>query len=100
MHEKVDSLIKRSEDRSFSNDDDRQNHMHQTLLSSNRVVIINNTKEDEDLYLFDKINIANQEDIHSNAIKTAINQKKKKFDEILLKKFKIMKNTLFFRDKL
>jgi aminopeptidase C len=102
-------LTRRSEDRSDENDDsnDRNKHMRQTVLSvekvdSRIVQKINDTKENlsSELSLFDRIKIINQKDSKCTAIRDAIQNRKKSFDEMLLKKFEIVENTLFFKKKL
>jgi hypothetical protein len=60
---------------------------------------LNNTKETE-LLLFDRVKSANQEDSTCITIRDAIRNKKKFFDEMLLKKFESIENTLFFKNKL
>jgi hypothetical protein len=79
--------------------------MHQTILTSEKVDShilqeLNDTKEDSKLFLFDRVKTANQEDRNCIAIRDAIRDRKKSFDEMLLKKFEIIENTLFFKKKL
>jgi hypothetical protein len=89
--------------------DDRNKHMHQTILSTEKIdsrIVrkLNDTEEDTDLNaklsLFDRIKTANQENITRTVIRDAIQSRKKFFDEMLLKKFEVIKNTLFFKKKL
>ncbi len=102
-------MTRRSEDKSDENDDsnDRNKHMRQTILSiekvdSRIVQKINDTIENlnSKLSLFDKVKIINQKDSKCTTIEDAIQNKKKFFDEMLLKKFEIIENTLFFKKKL
>jgi hypothetical protein len=80
--------------------------MHQIVLSSKKVDSrilqkLNDIEEENSkLSLFDKIKIANQEDSTYAAIRDAIHNKKKFFDEILLRKFETIENILFFKKKL
>jgi hypothetical protein len=79
--------------------------MHQTILTSEKVDShilqeLNDTKEDSKLSLFDKVKTANQEDRNCIIIRDAIRDRKKSFDEMLLKKFEIIENTLLFKKKL
>ncbi len=106
-NDKADSLIKRSKDRSIDESDDRNKHMHQTILSAEKidsriVQELNDTKEDSttDLFLFDRVKTVNQKDTTCIAIRDAIRVKKKFFDEMLLKKFESIENILFFKKKL
>ncbi len=110
-NDKADSFTRRSEDRSKINDDsnDRNKHMHQTILSTEKVdsqIIqeLNVTKKNSDsiseLFLFNKVKTANQEDKTCVAIRNAIRNRKKSFDEMLLKKFEVSENILFFKKKL
>ncbi len=106
-NDKTNSLIKRSENRSIDESNDRNKHMHQTILSSKKVdsrIVqeLNDTKEDSisELSLFDKVKTANQQDTTCIVIRDAIRNRKKLFDEILLKKFEMIENILFFKKKL
>jgi hypothetical protein len=79
--------------------------MHQTVLSVEKVDShilqeLNDTEEDSKLSLFDRVKIANQENRKSTAIRDAIRDRKKSFDEMLLKRFEVIENTLFFKKKL
>jgi 3-methyladenine DNA glycosylase AlkC len=81
--------------------------MHQTILSSEKVdsrIVqeLNDTKKDSifELSLFDKVKTANQQDTTCIAIRDAIRNRKKSFDEMLLKKFEMIENILFFKKKL
>jgi hypothetical protein len=106
-NDKTNSLTRRSEDRSNEIDksDDRNKHMHQTIISAEKidsriVQKFNDTKKDLKLFLFDRVKTINQKDSTCIAIRNAIQNKKKFFDEILFKKFEIIENTLFFKKKL
>jgi hypothetical protein len=88
-NDKADSLIKRFENRSKNESNDRNKHMHQIVLSSNKVDSqimqeLNDTKEIE-LSLFDKVKSANQENSTCITIRDAIRNRKKFFDEMFLK---------------
>jgi hypothetical protein len=79
--------------------------MHQTVLSvekvdSRIVQELNDTEEQSELFLFDRVKTVNQKDSKCAKIRAAIQNKKKSFDEMLLKKFEIIENTLFFKKKL
>jgi hypothetical protein len=83
--------------------------MHQTTLFTEKIdsrIVreLNDTKEDTNLNaklsLFDTIKTANQKNITCTAIRDAIQSRKKFFDEMLLKKFEVIENTLFFKKKL
>jgi fructose/tagatose bisphosphate aldolase len=79
--------------------------MHQTIISiekidSRIVQKLNDTKEDVELFLFDKVKLANQENSTCIDIRKALQENKKSYDEMLLKKFKSIENTLFFKKKL
>jgi hypothetical protein len=79
--------------------------MHQTILSAKKVdsrIVqkLNDTEEDSKLSLFDRVKSANQKDSTCIAIRNAIRDQKKSFDEMLLKKFEMIENTLFFKKKL
>jgi hypothetical protein len=80
--------------------------MHQTILSvekidSRIVQELNNTEEeDSKLSLFDRIKSVNQKDATCTIIRDTIRNRKKFFDEMLLKKFEMIENTLFFKKKL
>jgi hypothetical protein len=52
------------------------------------------------LSLFEKIKTANQKDVIYVIIRNAIRNRKKSFNEMLLKKFEVIENTLFFKKKL
>lgn len=87
-NDKIDSLIKRSGDKSASNENIKEKHMYQTLLLS------------EKFHLFDKVKISNQENETCRKIKETVRKKKKSFEKMLLKKFTIVENVLFFKNKL
>jgi 3-methyladenine DNA glycosylase AlkC len=80
--------------------------MHQTVLSSEKVdsqilqELNDIEEENSELSLFDRVKIANQENSTCVAIRDAIRNKKKSFDEMLLKKFESVENILFFKKKL
>jgi hypothetical protein len=80
--------------------------MHQTVLTSEKVDSqilqeLNDTEEENfELSLFDRIKTANQEDVTCVIIKDAIRNRKKSFNEMLLKRFEIIENILFFKKKL
>jgi hypothetical protein len=52
-----------------------------------------------ELSLFDKVKITNQKNTTCVIIRNAIRNRKKSFDEMLLKKFEMIENTLFFKKK-
>ncbi len=108
-NDKANSLTRRSEDRSDKNDDsnDRNKHMHQTILSvekidSRIVQELNDTKENlnSKLSLFDRVKTVNQEDRTCTEIRKVLQENKKSYDEMLLKRFKSIENILFFKEKL
>jgi aminopeptidase C len=80
--------------------------MHQIVLSSEKVDSrilqkLNDIEEENSkLSLFEKVKLANQEDSTCIAIRNAVRDRKKSFDEMLLKKFEMIQNTLFFKKKL
>jgi hypothetical protein len=79
--------------------------MHQTILSTEKVdsrIVqeLNDTEEDSELSLFDRVKSVNQRDSTCTAIRDAIQNRKKFFDEMLLKKFESIEDTLFFKKKL
>jgi capsular polysaccharide biosynthesis protein len=79
--------------------------MHQTILSTKKVdsrIVqeLNDTKENSKLTLFDRVKTTNQEDRTCIEIKKALQENKKSYDEMLLKRFKSVENTLFFKKKL
>jgi hypothetical protein len=84
---------------------DRNKHMHQTILSATKVdsrIVqeLNNIEENSELFLFDKVKSANQKDVTCTIIRNAIRDRKKTFDEMILKKFEMIENILFFKTKL
>jgi hypothetical protein len=107
-------LTRRFEDRLDENDDlnDRNKHMHQTVLSAEKinsriVQELNDTKEiftkenpNSKLSLFDRVKTANQEDRTCAEIRKVLQENKKSYDEMLFKKFKSIENILFFKEKL
>jgi aminopeptidase C len=80
--------------------------MHQTILTSEKVDSqilqeLNDTKEKNfELSLFDRIKTANQKNSTCVIIRNAIQNRKKFFDEMMLKKFEMIENILFFKKKL
>jgi hypothetical protein len=104
--DKTDSLTKRLDDRSINESDNRNKHIHQTVLTSEKVDSqilqeLNDIEEENfELSLFDRIKTANQEDVTCVTIKNAIRNQKKSFNEMLLKKFEMIENILFFKKKL
>jgi hypothetical protein len=83
--------------------------MHQTILSNEKIdsqIIqkFNDTKKNSnsssELFLFDKIKSVNQKDFKCIDIRKALQENKKSFDEMLLKKFESIENILFFKKKL
>jgi hypothetical protein len=107
-NDKANSLTRRSENRFDENDDsdDRNKHMHQTILSAEKVdsrIVqeLNDTKKENfELSLFDKVKLTNQRDSTCTAIRETIRIKKKSLDEMLLKRFESIENILFFKKKL
>jgi hypothetical protein len=62
---------------------------------------LNDTKETiSELSLFDRVKTANQKNSTCVVIRDAIQNRKKFFDEMLLKKFEVIEDTLFFKKKL
>jgi hypothetical protein len=79
--------------------------MHQTILSMKKVdsrIVqeLNDTKENSELILFDRVKTTNQEDRTCTEIRKVLQENKKSYDEMLLKRFKTIENTLFFKKKL
>jgi hypothetical protein len=81
--------------------------MHQTVLSTEKVdsrIVqkLNDTEKNlnSKLSLFDRVKSANQKNEICTVIRNAIRNRKKSFDEMLLKKFEMIENTLFFKKKL
>jgi hypothetical protein len=79
--------------------------MHQTILSAEKVdsrIVqdLNDTKKNSELTLFDRVKTVNQEDRICIEIKKVLQKNKKSYDEMLLKRFKSIENTLFFKKKL
>jgi hypothetical protein len=104
-NDKTNSLTKRFEDRFINESNDRNKHIHQTILSveiidSKIIQELNDTEKDTKLSLFNKIKSVNQEDRTCIKIRKALQENKKSYDEMLLKKFKSIENTLFFKEKL
>ncbi len=105
-NDKANSFTKRSEDRLVDESNDQNKHIHQIVLSSKKIDSrilqkLNDIEEENSkLSLFDKIKLANQKNSTCIAIRDAIRNKKKYFDEMLLKKFESLENILFFKKKL
>jgi hypothetical protein len=108
-NDKANSLIRRWENRLKTNDDsdDKNKHMNQIVLLSTKLDSriaqkLNDTEKDvrSELSLFDKIKSANQKNSTCKVIRDAIRDKKKSFDEILLKKFESIEDILLFKKKL
>jgi hypothetical protein len=81
--------------------------MHQIVLSlekmnSKIIQKLNDTKKNSsiELCLFDRVKSVNQENSICITIRDAIRNIKKFFDEMLLKKFELIENILFFKKKL
>ncbi len=76
-NDKANSLTRRFEDRLIDESDDRNKHMHQTVLSiekmNSRIVQeLNDTKEHSELFLFDRVKTVNQKDSKCAEIRAAI----------------------------
>jgi predicted RND superfamily exporter protein len=105
-NDKANSLTRRLEDRSIDESNDRNKHMHRIVLSSEKVdsrilqKLNDIEEENSELSLFDRVKLANQKNSTCAAIRDAIRNKKKSFDEMLLKKFESIENILFFKKKL
>jgi aminopeptidase C len=80
--------------------------MHQIVLSSEKIdsrilqKLNDIEEENSEFSLFDKVKLTNQKNSTCIAIRDAIRNKKKSFDEMLLKKFELIENILFFKKKL
>jgi hypothetical protein len=66
--------------------------MHQTILSAKKVdsrIVqeLNDTKKNSELTLFDRVKKVNQEDRTCIEIKKVLQENKKSYDEMLLKRF-------------
>jgi hypothetical protein len=108
-NDKANSFIKRFKDQSNENDEsnDQNKHMHQTVLSAKKmnskiVQQLNDTKKNSNakLFLFDKIKLINQKNSTCITIRDATENRKTFFNEMLLKRFEIIENILFFKKKL
>jgi hypothetical protein len=106
-NDKANSLTRRFEDKSVDETNDRNKHMHQTVLSTEKVdsrIVqkLNDTEKNLNSKLspFDRVKSANQKNEICTTIRNAIRNRKKSFDEMLLKKFEMIENTLFFKKKL
>jgi hypothetical protein len=69
-------------------------------MNSRVVQELDDTEEDTKLSLFDRVKSFNQKDSTCTIIRDAIQNRKKFFDEMLLKKFEVIENTLFFKKRL
>jgi Iap family predicted aminopeptidase len=76
--------------------------MHQTILSTEKIDsrIVQELNDTKKLSLFDRIKTINQKDCTCIEIRKALQENKKSYNEMLLKRFKSMKNTLLFKKKL
>jgi hypothetical protein len=76
--------------------------MHQTVLSTKKIDsrIIQKLNDTKKLSLFDRVKTANQKDRTCDEIKKVLQENKKSYDEMLLKRFKSTEDTLFFKEKL
>jgi hypothetical protein len=104
-NDKANSLTKRLEDKSIDESNDRNQHMHQIVLSLNKinsrlVQELHDTEKDTRLFLFDRVKTVNQKDRTCIEIRKVLQENKKSHNEMLLKKFKSIENTLFFKEKL
>jgi 6-pyruvoyl-tetrahydropterin synthase len=100
-NDKADLLTKRLEDWSIDESNDRNKHMHQTIISvekidSRIVQKLNDTKKDVELFLFDKVKLINQEDSTCIEIRKILQENKKFYDEMLLKKIQINRKYFIF----
>ncbi len=74
--------------------------MSATKVDAQIVQRLNDTEEDLELFLFDRVKTVNQKNSTCLTIRNAIQNRKKSFDEMLLKKFEKIENTLLFKKKL
>jgi hypothetical protein len=76
--------------------------MHQTVLSTEKIDsrIVQELNDTKKLSLFDRVKTINQKDRICIKIKKALQKNKKSYNEMLLKRFKSIKNTLLFKKKL
>jgi hypothetical protein len=81
--------------------------MHQIVLFTKKVdsrVVqeLNDIEENSNskLSLFDRVKTTNQKDRICTEIKQVLQENKKSYDEMLLKRFKSIENILFFKEKL
>jgi hypothetical protein len=79
--------------------------MLQRILSTKKIDTrivqeLNDTEEDLELSLFYRVKSIDQKGSTCTAIRDAIQNRKKFFDKMLLKKFEMIENTLFFKKKL
>jgi hypothetical protein len=77
--------------------------MHQTILSAEKVdsrIVqkLNDIEENSELILFDRVKRANQEDCTCIEIRKVLQENKKLYDEMLLKRFKSVENSCLFID--
>jgi hypothetical protein len=88
IHDKADVLTRRPENK-FSNENDARNkHMHQTLLSADKLNdklkknLINNLEEDEtSLQLFKRVMKLNKSDVICIELRKVINKKKHNYKQ-------------------
>jgi hypothetical protein len=86
--------------------------MHQTVLSIKKINLhilqkLNDTKKNftkeisnSKLSLFDRVKTVNQKNRKCTEIRKVLQENKKSYDEVLLKKFKLIENILLFKEKL
>jgi hypothetical protein len=76
--------------------------MHQTILSTKKIDsrIIQKLNDTKKFFLFDRVKTANQKNRTCDEIRKALQENKKSYDEMLLKRFKSTKDILFFKEKL
>ncbi len=107
-NDKTNSLIKQSDDWSNNKNElnSRNKYMYQIILFSKNInarilqKINDIERNDADLKLFDWIKNVNQTNANCIEIRNALKRNDKNWNEILLKNFKNVKNTLFYHDKL
>jgi hypothetical protein len=101
-NDKANLLTKRSEDRSIDESKDRNKHIHQTILSIDKVdsrIVQEMNDTEEELSLFDRVKTVNQNDRKCNEIRKVLQERKKSYEMILIR-IKSFENTLFFQKKL
>jgi hypothetical protein len=103
-NDKANSLTRWSSDRSSDKNESnsRNKYIYQIVLFSEkvnaRIFQEINDIESEKLKLFDRIKNVNQTNANWTKIKDALKRNKKYYNEMLLKNFKNVKNTLFYND--